>query len=322
MNTLWHYYISYFFIGIGIAGVGQVSLTALVSNWFKERRGLAVGIMSSGIGIGGLVLAPLVGAFLIPTFGWRASYFALGLLTCGVNIPLVLLVIKTRPSDMGLNPDGKEVIESGHVSGPQDATPDGLTLNKALFSTALWLIAGTFMLSQFSAMGTVQSQVPHLQDIGFPLGTAATALGGTGLVSAFSKISFGWLCDRIKPKYACAIGITLTVGGIFVLMNIKPTSPIIVLWLYVLIFGFGAGHWLPVVSMLVSTTFGMASYGTIFGLVILFLNVGVSFGPLTAGYIYDSTNSYSLAFIIFMTLGILAILAILCVRRPKAEGRE
>jgi MFS family permease len=177
------------------------------------------------------------------------------------------------------------------------------------------------MLSQFSAMGVVQSQVPHLQDIGFPLGTAATALGGIGLVSAFSKISFGWLCDRIKPKYACAIGILFSIGGIFVLMNTKPTSPMLILWLYVLIFGFGAGHWLPVVSMLVSTTFGMASYGTIFGLVILFLNFGVSLGPLTAGYIFDSTNSYSWAFSIFITLGILAILAILCVRQPRAGGR-
>jgi MFS family permease len=275
--------------------------------------------MSSGIGVGGLVVAPFVGAFLIPTFGWRASYIALGLLTGGVNIPLVLLVVKARPSDMGLNPDGKRVDGSGGLSGPASEAADSIPANRALFATAFWLIAGSFMLSQFSVMGTVQSQVPNLQDIGFPLGTAATALGGIGFVSALSKIFFGWLCDRIKPKYACAIGISLSVGGIFVLMNIGPTSSITLLWLYVIIFGFGSGHWLPVVSMLVSTTFGMASYGAIFGLVILFLNFGVSFGPLTAGYVFDRTHSYDWAFIIFMTLGIIAICAILCVRRPRME---
>jgi len=102
-------------------------------------------------------------------------------------------------------------------------------------------------------------------------------------------------------------------------MNIQATSSVVIFWLYVLIFSLGVGHWLPVVSMIVSTNFGLASYGAIFGLVSLFLNVGTSLGPLTAGYIYDITNSYSWAFSIFMGLYLMALLAIMGVRRPRMK---
>jgi len=228
-------------------------------------------------------------------------------------------VIKTKPADMGLYPDGKEEQEPSPISDSTTPTPDSMTLGKALFTSAFWLIAGSFFISQFGVMGTIQSQVPHLQDIGVPTAVAAAALGGVGLISAFSKIAFGWLCDRINPKYACAIGIILQAGGTLILMNIQATSSVVIFWLYVLIFSLGVGHWLPVVSMIVSTNFGLASYGAIFGLVSLFLNVGTSLGPLTAGYIYDITNSYSWAFSIFMGLYLMALLAIMGVRRPRMK---
>jgi len=317
LNSHWHFYMSYLFIGIGIAAMGMVPSTMVVSKWFNEQRGLAIGIMASGFGIGGMVFAPFVGGYLIPNFGWRTAYLSLGLLTWGIVIPLVVTVIKTKPADMGLCPDGKEDQGPSHISSSSIPTPERMTLGKALFTSAFWLIAGAFFVSQFGVMGTIQSQVPHLQDMGISTTFAATALGGMGLISAFSKIAFGWLCDRIKPKYACGIGIILQAGGTLILMNIQSTSSLVIIWLYVIFFGLGMGHWLPAVSMIVSTTFGLASYGAIFGVVILFLNVGTSLGPLTAGYIYDITNSYSWAFSIFMGLYLMALLAIMGVRRPR-----
>ncbi len=90
--------------------------------------------MSVGIGAGGFVLAPLVGGYLIPNFDWRASYFALALLTWVVSIPLALLVIKTKPADMGLYPDGVEATEA--VAEAEASPSEGLTLKMALGTSA------------------------------------------------------------------------------------------------------------------------------------------------------------------------------------------
>lgn len=100
VNELWQFYGSFIINGLAMAGVGPVPTTAVISNWFKKRRGMAIGIMSAGIGAGGLVLAPLLGGYLIPNFGWRMAYLALALFLAAL-IPLALLVIKTEPSEVG-----------------------------------------------------------------------------------------------------------------------------------------------------------------------------------------------------------------------------
>jgi len=320
LGSLPHYYISYIIIGLGGAAIGPVPLTSVVSDWFHMRRGLAIGIMSTGVGGGGLVLSPLVGGFIIPNFGWRAGYFSIGLLMITL-VPLTIIVIKTKASD-------KTSVQDGLYDGrprelqTESVTANDVTLGKALFSAAFWLIAAAFMLVQFGSVGTIQSQVPHLLDIGFPVTTATTALGGVSLVSAFSKLFFGWVCDLIKPKYAFSISVVFMAAGTSILMNIESTSPLPVFWIYVLVMGIGSGSWLPVMSMIVSTNFGLLSYGAIFGAVNLIFNIGVSVGPLFAGYIYDQTKAYHLAFVTFVILYLVSIPAMLAVRRPGLEKTE
>ena len=317
MNSLWHFYISYAVTGAGMAAIGYVPASAVVSNWFKKRRGLAIGIMSAGIGIGGLALAPLVGGYLIPNFGWRASYLALALVTWVLIIPLALLVIKTKPADMGLYPDGMEAPEAVATTTASLSASEGLSLRMTLATPAFWLIAITFLSSQFGQTGVLQNQVPHLQDIGFPAVTVATAFGGLGLASAIGKFGFGWLCDWIQAKYALCIGLGLQLVSIIVLINIRPASPLALIWLYTIMMGLGVGSWLPTMSIITSTNFGLASYGAIFGVISLAFAIGSALGPLTAGYMYDTMNTYYWAFVIFSALYLVAIPAILAVRRPK-----
>ena len=202
----------------------------------------------------------------------------------------------------------------------QVAVANDLSLPEALLSPAFWLIVGAILLSQFALVGTIQSQVPHLQDIGVPITTAATALGGIGLLSAVSKLFFGWVCDLIKSKYAFALGVFFMAVGTFTLMVIGSKTPLFVLWAYSITMGFGGGSWLPVISMIVSTNFGLSSYGTIFGAMILLQNLGTSTGPLFAGYIYDITNGYHWAFVTFMVLYAIAIPTVLAVRRPDGKS--
>ncbi len=318
MHYLWHFYSGYIIIGVGMASIGHVPASTLVSNWFKKRRGTALGIMSTGIGAGGFVLAPAIGGYLIPNFGWRTSYLAMALLMWVLIIPLALLVIKAKPADMGLYPDGIEAPETVALNQASPSTAEGLTLGMALATPALWLIGVSFLTGGFGQMGVIQSQVPYLQDIGFPVVAAAGALGGVGFGSLVGKLFFGWLCDRIPAKYAWCIALSLQLVGTIILMNVASASPMAILWLYAIVTGLASGGWLPSMSMLASTTFGLASYGTIYGMLTLALNIGSGTGPLMAGYMYDATNTYYWTFIIFLVLCAIAIAAILMVRRPKS----
>jgi len=80
LQTLWHFYLAYFFVGIGTAAYGQVPASAMVANWFAKKRGTAIGIMCTGISLGTFVMAPLDGSFLTPVFGWRTAYLALAII--------------------------------------------------------------------------------------------------------------------------------------------------------------------------------------------------------------------------------------------------
>lgn len=316
LDGLWQFYTGYAIIGAGITAMGQVPTSAVVSNWFKKKRGLAIGIMAMGVGGGGFAMAPLIAGYLIPTFGWRDSYMILAFIVWAVVIPVVLLVLKMRPADMGLNPDG--VPDEPVTEGKKPAiVSGGLSLRMAVAVPAFWLISLSFFFSTMSHTAILQNQVPHLEDIGFPVAAAAAALGTVGLCSAVAKLAFGWLCDRILPRYACVIGLGMQVVGVAMLLGIRAESSPALVWAYAIVMGLGVGSWLPTMSMLTSSTFGLAAYGAIFGMVSLAQGVGTAAGPLIAGTMFDIMNTYNWAFILFIALYAIAIPAVLAVRRPR-----
>lgn len=97
---------------IEMSAMSAIPATAAVSNWFKKHRGAAIGVLSAGVGGEGFAIAPLIGVHLIPNFGWRVSYLVLALIIRVLIIPIALLVIKTKPDDMGLYPDGGQAPEA------------------------------------------------------------------------------------------------------------------------------------------------------------------------------------------------------------------
>ncbi len=313
MSDLYLFYLGYVLIGGGAAGFGQVPCSAVISHWFKKRRGTAIGLMAAGVGAGG-VLAPLVSA-IIADHGWRAAYMAMAILVWAVVIPLGAFVVRTRPAEKGLYPDG-EPIPPGDPGLPAE-TVQGVSLRGAARSQTFWLIAVSFFAGCFSSMGLVQAPVPHLQDIGFPIQTAASALSAVGIGSALGKIAFGWLCDKMQPNKAWALGQAMMMGSIIILLAVGPGSSIVLIWAYALLAGFGMGAWLPTLSILASRTFGLAFYGAIFGALNLAQSTGTATGPFFAGLVYDATGTYYWSFITFGIMFLIGIPTILLVRRPR-----
>ncbi len=107
-QTLLQFYLLFFIVGIGMAGMSIVPGSVVVARWFERRRGFAMGILGAGIGVGGFIMPPLVGSVFIPAFGWRGTFIIAGLLPTVVITPLALFVLKEKPADMGLLPDGAE----------------------------------------------------------------------------------------------------------------------------------------------------------------------------------------------------------------------
>ncbi|MFC1903105.1 MFS transporter, partial [Chloroflexota bacterium] len=106
--------------------------------------------------------------------------------------------------------------------------------------------------------------------------------------------------------------------AVIIILIVGPGSPVALIWLYAITMGLGGGSWLPTSAMLTSTRFGLADYGSIFGLVTLSIMAGTATGPLLAGYMYDATNTYQWAFTIFLVLYMISIPAVLVLRRPKS----
>ena len=320
IQDIWAYYAAYAVVGLGNTGISTIPTTKLLSNWFNRRRGFAIGIAATAVGIGGLVIVPLVGAYLIPSFGWRFSFLFLGILTWVLIIIPALWLIKSKPADIGLLPDGAEKPET-QENTPVPATTDDWSLNAALKTLPLWLIAVGFVTGTYAHTSIILHQVNFLTDIGFDVVAASAALGAIAFGSGVGKFFFGWLCDHIQAKYTAAMAFSLVAIGVIILTTINAASPLFVIWLYIIPFGLGVGGWLPNLSMIVSRTFGLASYGAIFGVLTMAMNFGVAFGPTIAGYMYDSMQSYSGVFILMLVLLAIAITSMLLVRLPQAATR-
>ncbi len=315
-SNLYMFYAGYVIIGAGSSGMGIVPCSAFISNWFRRRRGTALGVMAAGMGAGGLIMAPVV-AQLLQGFGWRTAYFTMAVIIWAVTIPLALIFVRTRPSDRGLYPDGDREPIAVDVTAPgRSPESEGLSLRQGSRHPAVWLLGLSFFVSGFSNTGALHAPVPFLEDIGFPTVTAATALGTLGLGSAAGKVFFGWLCDRVPPKRATALGLGLQLAGVLVLLSIRADSPLVLIWVYALLLGFGIGSWFPTMSVLVSSNFGLAYYGSVFGVIAFLESTGTSLGPLFAGLLFDATGTYYYAFVTFAVLYMVAIPAILLMKRP------
>lgn len=325
ISSLWQFDILWGIIGMANAGVGFIPTTVIIFNWFKRRRGLAVGVMGAGIGAGGFIVAPIIG-ILLEIFGWRVTYFVLGATALLVLLPLALFVFKTKPSEMGLNADGVADSEVGKDDEKNNDArtgykaariPDGgLTLKQSMGTAAFWIGLVMFTFYGVAQNAIFQNHAPFLMDAGFAPSVAAFAVSICGFGSMF-RFALGMLADWIGPKYVLIIGVVLQMAGTLILMTINANSSMFFIFSYAIILGLGVGCWVPSLSMIPSATFGMVDYALIFSIYLAAFNLGGAFGLYGAGLIYDITGGYHLAFIIVLTLFVTVIPLALLNRRPK-----
>ena len=280
-------------MGVGMALAAMIPAAVVVSNWFDSQRGIALGIAMAGMSLGGSVLASVV-SYLIAQHGWRWSYSVLAAPLLLVVLPMVLLIISTKPRKTGV------------VTALDRKDGDGLTTAQALVSRSFWLLALVYF-SYLSAVNVgVVHMVPYLIGLRFSLQGAALVFSIALFCSSLAKPIMGALADRLGARLALTLAVA-SLGCAFLLLT-QAAHPPAILPLVVL-YGIGVGAPVALVPMMAAESFGLRNFGTLAGLIGVFGMLGSASGPMVAGRIFDLTGLYVPAFISYAVLLLAAAIA-------------
>jgi sugar phosphate permease len=317
MTQPWHFW-AFFGLGRAVATAGvQFGTTVALANWFIRRRGRAMAIGGSGLRFGQAVLPLLIHAIIV-AYSWRHAFGALAGLALVLVAGPAALFIRRRPEDFGLHPDGAAPAAPGAsgrpVQGLSREREVSWTLQEARRTRVLWLLilveSATFFVN-----GSVNLHAAaNLQDRGLSAGEAASVTSIFAATSALTTFVFGFLLEGLHVRYGAMIAISLYLTALIVII-FAHTFPVAVL--FGVLFGAANGGWTTVERLLFPDYFGRRSVGAIRGFAAPIRGALSPLGAVMAGYVRDVTGSYTIAFIVFGGLCVVAFVAMLLAVPPR-----
>jgi MFS family permease len=308
-SSLWQLYLFYgVLVGTGLSGA-FVPLASTVARWFVKRRGAMTGIVIAGSGVGGFIAPPLAN-WLISIYDWRISYIILGSMTL-VAVILVAQLLRRDPAQIGLTPYG-ESEEEIELKGSTKA----FSLREAASERQFWLALSMNLCLGFPWYAILVHIAPYATDLEFSAATAANILATAGGTSIIGRLVLGWAADRIGNRQVFIIGFVLLTAALFWLI---PSTEAWALYLFAAIFGFATGGCAASASPLVAELFGLRSHGLILGIINFGYCIGAALGPFLAGYIFDVTSSYSVAFLVCAAVSVMGLILSVILKRTKTS---
>jgi len=316
-SSLWQFYL--FYAGLGLMGssTGPVPYGVVVSHWFNRRRGLALGFMMMGIGLGAIV-APLLAQRLIAAFGWRMAYAIFGFIMLLIPFPVVTALLRNDPAERGVLPDG---VTSRQRSSEDQPKREGLTWREIWHSPTFWLLICAFFLTGASVHAGVLHMPALLSDRGLSPERAALASSIIGLSLLVGRLGSGYLLDRIFAPRVAMFFFGASALGMAILWfgstgNIALGAAFLV--------GLGMGAEADIIAYLIGRYFGLRAFGTAFGHGFGAFVLAGAIGTLVMGAGYDWTHSYTapLAWFFSAMVVALGLLACLGPYRYTAEPEE
>jgi MFS family permease len=299
VGTLWQLYLFYgVIIGSGMGG-SWIPIVSTIARWFVKRRTLMTGIVLTGVGAGTSIVPP-VGSRLISVYNWPTSYLILGSAVLAAVI-LVAQLLRRDPTGAKQRPYGESKAEKQELVSETHA----FSLREAVHTRHFWLAASMFFCFGFSVYTIMAHIVPDAGGLGISLISAANILAITGGLSIAGRIVLGGAADRFGDRQVFIIGFTLMAAALFWLVSARELWG---LYLFAAVFGFAFGGCAASESPLVAGLFGLSSHGLILGVMnLLGFTLGAAVGPLIAGYIFDMTSSYQLAFIVSAAMSVVGL---------------
>ena len=308
ISALWQLYVfSSLLIGVGM-GIAFAPTMATTSRWFVERRGLALGIVASGIGIGTLVMSPVI-TYLISIYGWRSAYVIVGFIAWIILISAAFM-LKSGPVENDVLSRDKNRKEGGNLNegwGALEATKTR-SFWLVLFSNSLWNLCLQMIMFHVYLYAK--------RDIGASSMVAAGVLSLIGVGSIFGRISVGAASDRIGTKRVWLFCLVCQTVMMFWLTEAKNVW---MLYVFAPFFGFSYGGLVPLIPSIDAEFFGTRNLGAIIGLIGIGATIGGALGPFLGAYMFDLTGSYYLAFLLGAVATVVATILAIPAKKPERD---
>ena len=283
-------------MAVANAFAGSPASATTISRWFTTSRGRALGISAIGTSVGGIAIPALV-AWWLQLSGWRATLENLALSIALIVLPLVVLTIRGKPSDIGALPEGGETGAGTHSGGPE------LGLADIMSHPGYWYI-GIPLGLLFSVYTAILANIaPYATGLGTTAAQASTLIMAVAIMGLVGKLAFGMAADKLNLK----VGLWMAMGLVlvaFLIMASEPGYPVMLLAAGLL--GLAAGGMLPVWGAMMAKVFGLVSYGRAMGLMGPLITLMVMPGFVVTGSLFDATGSYQLCLIVFAAVLALA----------------
>ena len=300
-----HLRLFYFIAGLGVGATWSVP-GSTVQRWFhgRDRAGLALAIVISGAGAGGLIFAPLAN-YLVIGYGWRQAYLILGIITF-LLIFIPSFIIKSSPDKVSKF--------EGHQQEPK-SSPFGSSWTTGKIATTLPFVSITFLvcLAELTFQAIAVHLVPHATDAGISPTSSALALGLIGGISIPGRILSGILSEKIGYQRVITLSLFCIAVCLLLLLFLTSTS---MLYCFVFLYGICTGMAMTAEVGILGEFFGMHWLGGLLGVSSSIAFVVAAFSPYMMGYIFDVTGSYSIAFMIIIGLLLIGSFISMVMRKP------
>lgn len=299
VTQYWHLVLVFLLIGTLAAGSNTVSYVPILSAWFDRHRGLAIGLAVAGIGLG-FFYTPILAQTLIDAYGWRAGYLGLGAVIVVVAVPLIALVVRNTPVEMGLAPDGDR---QQHISDAYLGV--GLSGAEAVRTRVFWVLMFVFFSMSFVLNGVFAHLVPMLTDRGMPAAEAALAASALGITVFVSRIIVGFLVDRFFAPLVAVLFFTLSAIGVAMFGAGAVGATALVASLMI---GLSLGAELDLMAYLASRYFGLRAFGANYGMLLAGIVCGAGLAPFVFAVRFESTGAYTEILAIAAALNVVAVI--------------
>ena len=327
VRAVWHFYAAYI-VARAIANpilIGVVPRTAAV-NFFRRKRNFVLGLSATARPVGAAANVQII-SLIAQGFSWRIAYRFLGVFSLVLAVPL-FLIMRRRPEDIGLQPDGDRPPQTGGLLKQRDHTPEkpsqseprefGWRVGEAAATSTFWMIVVADSLAMVAGGALGFQIVPFLKDAGLSQTVAAVALSLAILLGALVNPGWGYLADRFPARRLGLIGLVVT-AVIMSLLLVTDSGP----WVFVLVilWGTASGGLTILSNMMLAQYFGRSSFGAITGLMGPFQIGALGLGPTFGAVLFNLTGDYKSLFLFGVAAYSLALVLIYGVRSPKAPRK-
>jgi sugar phosphate permease len=284
-------------------------------------RGRALGLIAMCIPLGGAAVA-FVGQLLIEGPGWRAAFIVFGVVTLVLLVPPAALVLRRRPEELGLLPDGASAPERpatdahGHIT--RAGGEYGWTFNEALRTPTLWLLIGASALAAMANSAVGFQQVAYFTEVGIPPTLAVTSLSVYALCGAFASALWGWLTERFSERGLAMGGMLASAAVILYLLTVHSFVGALA---FSIMFGLTSRGGSTLVNIILGQYYGRDSFGAINGFLTPFAMVGLGMGPSLSANCHELTGSYHAVFMAFAAISVLVAGLLFLARKPRPPAR-